>query len=653
MDVGRLPLSTIEASAEGGLRIGAMTTNSHVAADARVRAAYPVLVEAIVSGGSGQLRNKATTGGNLLQRTRCAYFYDTAKPCNKRQPGSGCSAIGGLNRNAAIFGASDHCIATHPSDMAVALTALGAQVETLAADGSTRRLAVADLHRLPGDTPQIETQLAAGELITAVVVPPPPPGGQIYRKARDRASYAGGLASRGGGRGPGGPGRCGPQTLARRADGSRPGLGRVARRCGRRRTHPGPGPGPERFQDRPGAAPDRRGPGRSQDPEGLMSSVKEWAAPNPITENRSGLIGKGVDRYEGKLKVSGTAAYAYEVEPPSPAAYGYLVTATIARGRITVLDTAAAEGAPGVRLVWTHRNVPAQARRGERANLRSQRASNPAMSSDRVEFYGQTVAFVLADGLENARAAAELIRIEYEAEPAVVDFRASLDQADLPPGEEDVHIGDFPGAFAKAPVTVDETYFSPIQNHLQMEPCATTAWWDGDKVTVHTSIQMVKGGQHALAETLAIPSDRVHLFTRYIGGGFGGKGQSYDDLTLAALGARAIGAPVKVAYTRQQMMHGTIPPPGGADARAPGRRARRPADGLLGRGGDPLRPQCALHRARGQFLAQPLRRPQPAHRPPAGEDGPAGRGADAGAGRGVGHAQPGMRHGRAGREAGD
>jgi xanthine dehydrogenase YagR molybdenum-binding subunit len=289
-----------------------------------------------------------------------------------------------------------------------------------------------------------------------------------------------------------------------------------------------------------------------------MSSVKEWAAPNPITENRSGLIGKGVDRYEGKLKVTGTAAYAYEVEPPTPAAYGYLVEATIPRGRITAIDTAAAEASPGVHLVWTHLNVPAQARRGERANPRSQRASNPAMGSDRVEFYGQTIAFVLADSLENARAAAELIKVTYAAETAVVDFRASLDQAALPPGEEDVHIGDFPGAFAKAPVTIDETYFSPIQNHVQMEPCATTAWWDDDKVTVHTSIQMVKGGQHALAETLAIPSDRVHLFTRYIGGGFGGKGQSYDDLTLAALGAKAIGAPVKVAYTRQQMMHGTI-----------------------------------------------------------------------------------------------
>ncbi|MES2894947.1 MAG: xanthine dehydrogenase family protein subunit M [Pseudomonadota bacterium] len=194
VDVGRLPLAGIE-SADGGVRLGGAATNSQVAADATVRALYPVLVQAIVSGGSGQLRNKATVGGNLLQRTRCAYFYDTTKPCNKRQPGSGCGALEGLNRNSAIFGASDHCIATHPSDMAVALTALGAKVETLSPDGSSRTLAVAGLHRLPGDTPQIETDLVPGELITAVVLPPPPKGGQAYAKVRDRASYAGGLAS--------------------------------------------------------------------------------------------------------------------------------------------------------------------------------------------------------------------------------------------------------------------------------------------------------------------------------------------------------------------------------------------------------------------------------------------------------------------------
>lgn len=194
VDVGRLPLAAIEDTADGGLRIGAVATNSQVAADARVRARYPVLAQAIIHGGSAQLRNKATVGGNLMQRTRCAYFYDPSKPCNKREPGAGCSALDGLNRAAAILGASEHCIATNPSDMSVALTALGAGIEAMTAAGAVRRLAVADLHVAPGDTPHIETALSVGELITAVTLPPPPKGAQVYRKARDRASYAGGLA---------------------------------------------------------------------------------------------------------------------------------------------------------------------------------------------------------------------------------------------------------------------------------------------------------------------------------------------------------------------------------------------------------------------------------------------------------------------------
>jgi xanthine dehydrogenase YagS FAD-binding subunit len=195
IDVSRLPLAEIEETPEGGLRIGAMASNSRVAADLRVRRRYPVLAQAIVAGASGQLRNKASTGGNLLQRTRCPYFYDTTKPCNKREPGAGCAALEGLNREAAILGTSHACIAAHPSDMAVAMVALEAEVETLAPDGQGRRFPLMELHRLPGETPHIETHLTPGELITAVVLPPPPKGGQLYRKARDRASYAIALAS--------------------------------------------------------------------------------------------------------------------------------------------------------------------------------------------------------------------------------------------------------------------------------------------------------------------------------------------------------------------------------------------------------------------------------------------------------------------------
>jgi len=195
IDVSRLPMADIAETPDGGLRIGASATNTAVASHAAVRARYPVLSQAIVAGGSPQLRNKASVAGNLLQRTRCAYFYDTTKPCNKREPGSGCGALEGLNRNAAIFGASHACIATHTSDMAVALTALGATVEALGPSGGARSFSVLELHRLPGETPHLETHLAGGELITAVVLPPAPAGGQTYRKVRDRASYAGGLAS--------------------------------------------------------------------------------------------------------------------------------------------------------------------------------------------------------------------------------------------------------------------------------------------------------------------------------------------------------------------------------------------------------------------------------------------------------------------------
>jgi xanthine dehydrogenase YagS FAD-binding subunit len=195
VDVNRLPLAAIEDTAEGGLRIGALVRNSDLAADPRVRSNYPLLSRALLAGASGQLRNKATTAGNLLQRTRCFYFYDTSKPCNKREPGSGCSAIGGFNRIHAVVGASDDCIATHPSDMAVAMQALDARVETAKPDGSVQTIPLAQFYRLPGTTPQIETALTPGQIVTAVTLPPAPRGTQIYRKVRDRASFAFALVS--------------------------------------------------------------------------------------------------------------------------------------------------------------------------------------------------------------------------------------------------------------------------------------------------------------------------------------------------------------------------------------------------------------------------------------------------------------------------
>jgi xanthine dehydrogenase YagS FAD-binding subunit len=195
VDVNGLKLDTIEPTPEGGLRIGALVRNTDLAANERVRRDYGVLSRALLAGASGQLRNQATTAGNLLQRTRCPYFYDTAQPCNKRQPGSGCSAIDGFSRQLGIIGVSDACIATNPSDMAVAMRALDATVETVRPDGATSTIPIAEFHRLPGDTPHVETTLEPGELITAVTLPPPLGGRQIYRKVRDRASYAFALVS--------------------------------------------------------------------------------------------------------------------------------------------------------------------------------------------------------------------------------------------------------------------------------------------------------------------------------------------------------------------------------------------------------------------------------------------------------------------------
>ena len=195
VDVNGIGLDRIEPTTAGGLRIGALVRNTDLAADPRVRRDYPLLSRALLAGASGQLRNRATTAGNLLQRTRCPYFYDTDQPCNKRDPGTGCGALNGYSRQHAIVGASDACIATHPSDMAVAMRALDAVVETVQAGGAKREIPIAELHRLPGSTPQLETTLVHGELITAVTLPRPVGGTQIYHKVRDRSSYAFALVS--------------------------------------------------------------------------------------------------------------------------------------------------------------------------------------------------------------------------------------------------------------------------------------------------------------------------------------------------------------------------------------------------------------------------------------------------------------------------
>jgi xanthine dehydrogenase YagS FAD-binding subunit len=195
IDVNGLEFDKIESTPDGGLRVGALVRNTDLAADTRVRREYPLLSRALLAGASGQLRNRATTAGNLLQRTRCPYFYDTNQSCNKRDPGSGCAALQGFSRQLAVIGTSSACIATHPSDMAIAMRALDATVETVTPDGTTRSIPIAGLHTLPGDTPHVENTLVRGELISAVTLPKPIGGRQVYYKVRDRSSYAFALVS--------------------------------------------------------------------------------------------------------------------------------------------------------------------------------------------------------------------------------------------------------------------------------------------------------------------------------------------------------------------------------------------------------------------------------------------------------------------------
>jgi xanthine dehydrogenase YagS FAD-binding subunit len=195
IDISRLPLTSVETTPEGGLRIGALVPNSDLAYHPLIAERYPILGSALLAGASAQLRNMASVGGNLLQRTRCAYFYDTATPCNKREPNSGCSAINGLNRGHAILGTSDACIATHPSDMCVALAALEAKVH-VAGPAGTRTISLSDFHRLPGTTPQRDTNLQADEIVTAVELPARGfAANYTYLKIRDRLSYAFALVS--------------------------------------------------------------------------------------------------------------------------------------------------------------------------------------------------------------------------------------------------------------------------------------------------------------------------------------------------------------------------------------------------------------------------------------------------------------------------
>ncbi|KQP18894.1 xanthine dehydrogenase family protein molybdopterin-binding subunit [Methylobacterium sp. Leaf100] len=272
----------------------------------------------------------------------------------------------------------------------------------------------------------------------------------------------------------------------------------------------------------------------------------------PLDDRPNGLLGKPIDRIEGRLKVTGAAPYAYETRELKNPAYGALVEAGIAKGRIRRLDVRAAEAMPGVLHVMTHENVPPQGEKKEQVA--------PVLAGPEIRHHGQPIAFVVAETFEQARAAAATIRAEYARETGAYSLRAGMAGAVVPKqlqSPPDSALGDFEGAFAGAPVQVDVEYTTPVQTHAMMEPHATIASWEGDHVTLFTSNQMLNRGQASLASVFGLPPENVRLVSRYIGGGFGGKLQPQADAIFAALGSKAVGRPVKVALTRQQEFHVT------------------------------------------------------------------------------------------------
>jgi xanthine dehydrogenase YagR molybdenum-binding subunit len=287
--------------------------------------------------------------------------------------------------------------------------------------------------------------------------------------------------------------------------------------------------------------------------------MNEPAPPNAIDENRQGLIGRPLDRVDGAAKVTGTAAYAYEAKPCGEAAYGWIVEAAIGKGRVSALDTAAAERAPGVLLVLTHRNAPAQPPYSTQGEEERFARSWPQLDDDEIGHYGEPVAFVVAQTLEQARDAAALVRIDHAAAPGEYDLRANLGRAARPQdeskGEPDTAEGDFERGFAAAPVQLDLTYTTPYHIHAQMEPHATVAWWEGERVIVHCATQKTESAQKRVARTLQLPQEKVRILSRFIGGGFGGKLPVFADAILSAIAARQLQRPVKTALTRQQMFH--------------------------------------------------------------------------------------------------
>src|SRR6202012_2218546 len=281
--------------------------------------------------------------------------------------------------------------------------------------------------------------------------------------------------------------------------------------------------------------------------------MNSLVGPNVLDAEAQGVVGKPIDRVDGRLKVTGGARYAYEMQQNN-VLYGFVVEASIGKGTIRSIDTRAAEKAPGVVLVLTQQNAPSQ-------GTGNHREAHPVLTGSRVTRYGEPVALVVAESFEEARAAAYLVDVKYDRSVGKSVLRSNLGAARIPRPSDgqpaDSAVGDFARAFAGAPVQLDVTYTTPLQSHVMMEPHATLAAWDGDKLVLHTANQMLNQGQQVIAATLKIPVENIRLVSPYIGGGFGGKLWVNADAILAAIAARQLKRPVKTALTRQQIFHVT------------------------------------------------------------------------------------------------
>ena len=529
-----------------------------------------MLSSAILAGASQQLRNMASTGGNLLQRTRCLYFYDTATPCNKREPGSGCSAINGINRINAILGTSEACIATHPSDMCVALAALDATVHVAGPDGE-RAIAFADFHRLPGDTPQIDTNLAPTEIIVAVELPPKGfAANYSYLKVRDRLSYAFALVSVAAALELE-DGRIKEARLAlggvahkpwRKAEAEAALRGEAPDRAGVRASGRHPASRRQRLraqclQDRPGAPRDRArvDAGRERHP------ANPGHQENPVTVMR--YIGTATSRVDGPAKVTGAAKYAAEVRADD-LAHGSVVTSTIAKGRIARIDASEALRVDGVIDVLTHANRP-RCRTTDSAykdDVAPDGSPFRPLYDDRILFNGQPIALVVAEEPEIAQFAASLVRVDYDQEPHVTDlYRRRDEPSALKPPAKPGAIPSLPRSHAATPSSVrrgrsappgrilrpdrasqPDGALMPRRRYSRATASSRSSTRPGRAERSALSLRRARDGAGRCPRHVALHGRRLRLGLR----------PQYQ-VVLAALAALALKRSVRVVLTRPQM----------------------------------------------------------------------------------------------------